>query len=164
MAEKRQPPPGPPPTLLQRVVAKVAPIGCGGLFVAGLVAMIWQSCDTHSGIYEAGDAFFADLKAGRVEAAYRSLATSRRAQLDLEAFRRATDHRVYRSHEEVVLGEVESFEQSTEACVVGTASLPDGEWGLELYLVKEGDAWRVHSFAIQPPAQMQRMHLLEICY
>ena len=153
--------PGP----LARLVARVGPIGCPALLVVGVVAAAWQSCGTRSAAHEATEAFLADLREGRARGAYERLTPARRAGTSFEAFDAETADPVLREGGEVVLdAEVTSWDSERQVCVPGSVARPDGEWGIEVHLVRgEDDAWRVHQWAWDPPRAMARLHLIDVC-
>lgn len=109
----------------------------------------------------AAEAFLASLRRGDVDGAYDGLTAARRATMTREAFRALTDHPAFRAHESIDLRPAK--QKVPGRCSYGHLRVGGRDWAVELYTLEEGGAFRVHSFAILPPAPVQLGVLLPEC-
>ena len=154
-----------PPSKAARVLARFGPIVFPLLIVLGVAAAIWQSCNTKSTSRASAEAFLADLREGRLRAAYERLTPEARATIPFDRFTARTDEPVLREGGEVSLdSESKSWESGRRVCVPGSITRPDGAWGVELYLVRgDNDGYLVQAWAVDPPRAMQQLHLIDAC-
>jgi hypothetical protein len=124
------------------------------------VAML-SSCDDGTGAHAAGERFLRALGAGDETGAYAQLSSRRRAALSARAFGELTDHPAFRQRQSFEVHRAESY--GGGRCSLGALTVDGAEWAVQLFYIEEGDAWRVHSFALQPPAPSQLGTLLEEC-
>lgn len=110
----------------------------------------------------AGRLFLDHLRRGRIDAAYAELSTQRRAATSKAEFRVLVEHPVFLEHEAVELRPAKEW--SPGLCSYGSITAAGRAWAAELFFTQESDgAWRVHSFAVQPPAPTALGTLLEEC-
>jgi hypothetical protein len=129
--------------------------------VASCAAFMTHTCARDEAIDAEGKRFLALLRAGDVEAAHARLSSARRAHLSVEELDALTDHPAFRAHREATLHGLDT--NGDGACTPGDLDVAGAEWALELFYVEEQGGWRVHSFAIQPPASVQLGTLLPEC-
>ncbi len=142
-------------------------VGCGVLVIGGFVAFAYGMYSCQEDKLEAAHAFFGDLRAGRVEQAYQSLAAERRAELSLPDFRvLVAAHPVLGEHTESAFGNVEDWGPAGgrwHACTAGELTRGDEDWYVEVHLTRRDDEpWRVHEWATARPRAMQET-LLRAC-
>jgi hypothetical protein len=77
------------------------------------------------------------------------------------AFDALTQHPAFRKNLDDSLHLVEV--QEGGYCTLGSLSVDGKSWRVELYYVEDGGGYRVHSFAIQPPATVALGELLPEC-
>lgn len=105
--------------------------------------------------------FFRDLRDGDVADAYARLSRRRREVMTLEQFEALTNHPALRNN--VAADFDRKTSHSDGLCSLGTLKTSEGMWTVEVYVVEEGDRWRLESFAIQPPATMSLGTMLPEC-
>jgi hypothetical protein len=131
------------------------------LMVAGIIALTFSTCGRDKRLRTARDAFFEPLVAGDFQAAYAQLSSERRQHTSFSQFKKLVDHPAF------LLPEGGTYDTPYEYhpgwCMVGRVELPDGEWKIELFVVEEHDQVRVHSLALQRPANVQLAKLLPEC-
>jgi hypothetical protein len=120
-----------------------------------------SGCDDGTGAHAAGERFLRTLGSGDEAGAYAQLSSRRRAALSERAFGELTDHPAFRERQSFEVQRAESY--GGGRCSLGVLTVGGAEWAVQLYYVEEGGAWRVHSFALQPPAPSQLGTLLEEC-
>lgn len=150
------------PVEKKRDPATIPAIGCIVIFLVGVPIFLWSTCSGTSPLREESTAFLSDLRRGRLEDAYGRLAESRRSELTHEAF-------VATVARDVALGDhVDMSIQGTKSmerwgCTRGELRVGEDDWSFEIYLVMEGERWRVHTWALHPPALVTPMPLMERC-
>jgi hypothetical protein len=81
--------------------------------------------------------------------------------MPLAQFETLTSHTAFRGNTRAWLGPKES--SGDGLCCLGGLVVDGQEWGVQVYFVEEGDAYAVHSFAIQPPSSVPLGVLLPEC-
>lgn len=118
------------------------------VMLGGLALLIYHSCTSQSDIRADGHAYFRALREGRVDDAYRLVATQTRQQVSREAFetkmytpklRQATDASFYNVN----------VSSAGHGCLQGGITLGDQRESFYVYMRQEGDAWRVHSITFE---------------
>ena len=145
--------------------ARVVPFAVAALLALGLSTLITRLCETDGAIRTASARFVRSVRAGEIDAAHAQMTSARRVRMTPAALDRLTDHPALRSHARADIGQVEAWGDlgSDEACVDVALVVHGEDWFLQLYLRSEDDAWRVESFALQPPATVQLGTLLPEC-
>jgi hypothetical protein len=111
---------------------------------------------------EAGDRFFAALRKGDVAGAYSQLSARRRATMSREAFTALTDHPAFRRHDAALMRPPK--QKSPGLCSHGHLEVDGASWAVEVFYLEDAPRqWRVHSFAILPPAPVQLGVMLPEC-
>jgi hypothetical protein len=131
------------------------------LIVLLVLTTMVSSCDDGTGAHAAGERFLGALGSGDQAGAYAQLSSQRRAALSERAFGELTDHPAFRARQSFEVHRAVSYGDGR--CSLGALHVDGAEWAVQLFYLKEGDAWRVHSFALQPPAPTQLGTLLEEC-
>ncbi len=122
--------------------------------------MIVQDCDQKERVRKARDRFFGSLHAGNIDAAYAQLSAERRAVMSKEAFAAFIDHPVYMD----AGATYDMPEQDAPGyCMNGYVDRPEGEWYIQLFLIEEGDALKMHAMGLQRPTKMHLGTLLPPC-
>lgn len=132
-----------------------------GLVVIGMGVLFAASFQRDVELDGLGRRFLSAVRSDDVAAAYGMLSPSRRARMSEAELGELVDHPAFREHADVWLGNEKAH--SGGLCTLGGLNVRGREWGVQLYFREEGDAWWVHSFAIQPPATMQLGTLLPEC-
>lgn len=140
------------------------------VFAAGFVLLVviliplwlWRTCSATSPLREETRAFFGLLKQGQADQAYASLATSRREGLARQQFDPLIRARVMTEHDEVDIAGTQSHDDRW-GCTRGSLTMGGEQWSFEVYLVKEGGRWRVHTWTLHEPATVVPMNLLDQC-
>ncbi|TNE90261.1 MAG: hypothetical protein EP330_08835 [Deltaproteobacteria bacterium] len=137
--------------------------GSIGAFVV-VIALLVQSCDADK--FEVSERFFADLREGRIDAAYAQLSAARRAELSREAFAALVGEAPYARHSEAGFGSTKSWGPVGglwHACAFGGLTVDGDDWYLEVHLTQSKDeGWRVDEWAAEPPRPLQSS-LIESC-
>ena len=129
--------------------------------VATLVVLC-LACSKASPMRDETRSFFGRVRGGQAREAYDGLAATRRAQLSFERFQAELDRPVFRGHDRVVIAATQSHDDRW-GCTRGDLEMGGRDWTFEMYLVREGDAWRVHTWVVDEPAIMDRLNKLEQC-
>lgn len=111
---------------------------------------------------EAGDRFFASLRKGDIDGAYAQLSLKRRSAMSRDAFAALTDHPAFRRHDRVRMRPPKP--SSPGLCSHGHLDVAGAGWAIEVFYVEDAPrTWRVHSFAILPPAPVELGVMLPEC-
>ena len=136
------------------------------VFVAAVAiaipSLLWSTCTGTSPLREATQAFFERIRGGQEREAYDGLAAARHEQLSFESFTAELERPVFRGHEAVEVEGTQSHDDSW-GCTRGELEMGGRDWSFEIYLVKEGQQWRVHTWIVDEPASFTRLHKLDRC-
>lgn len=132
------------------------------VFIGGVVYLLTKTITSTSPLRKEGELFFTKLRDGRTEEAYRRLAKTRRLELDYGDFLQQTSLPVLQKQREVDFTATRVSDGGW-GCTRGDLEADDGEWGFELFFVREGETWRVYSWALHPPALIQKIPLIKRC-
>lgn len=136
------------------------------LFLVGvavaLPVFLWSTCSSTSPLREETRAFFGRIHDGKMREAYDHLAAARRKQLSFETFSSQFERPVFQRYESATVAGTQSHDDEW-GCTRGDLELGGRDWTFELYLVKEGQAWHVHTWVVDEPATMARLNKLSQC-
>lgn len=141
-------------------------LGVGLVLVVGFFGFAYLLYSCQSGPLEAANGFFDHLRHDRVQPAWASLAPSRRASTDLDAFQRLSDQPVLRHHTEAAFGNAPTWgpvDGLWHACTSGDLTYEGANWPVEVHLTQGDDGiWRVADWAVGKPSSMSET-MLEVC-
>jgi hypothetical protein len=132
------------------------------LVVLAIPLFVWRSCSTTSPLRDATNAFFGQLKRGQAAEAYASLASSRRTGLTRAEFDDLLRIPALRGHDQVDIDGTQRHDDRW-GCTRGSLAVGGEDWPFEIYLVRDGDQWRVHTWTLHEPAAIVPMNLLDQC-
>lgn len=141
---------------------RIAVVVVLGAIASGITYGAVRSVQDANAAAEVGDRFLAALQKGDVDGAYALLSLRRRAAMSREAFAALTDHPAFRRHEVARLPEPK--QRVPGLCAHGHLEVGGASWAVELFYLEDAPrSWRVHSFAILPPATVQLGVMLPEC-
>lgn len=123
-------------------------IAMSALMFGGLMLMIYHSCTSQSEIRGDARAYLEALREDRLDDAYELLATPTKRTVSREAFGQSmyTPRLRQASSASFYYGSVSS---AGHGCLHSGITLGDEGQSFYLYMVREGESWRVHSITFE---------------
>jgi hypothetical protein len=125
-----------------------AVIGMTSVMVGGLALLVYHSCTSQKDIRDDGHAYFQALREGRLDDAYRLLATETRQQVSREAFETKLYTPKLRQASDASFYDV-NVSSSGHGCLQGGITIGDQGESFYVYMRQEGPSWRVHSITFE---------------